>query len=395
MMNARFHRLATSVVVCWFGLASFAHAAAQPTPRTVDPAPAVQEAEAPAPAAGLGFVVQDLFGGDIFGYDVDQFGTEGMFSEAFTAANGSLIIATETFDQTTGRIIAVVESKFGTQDNFVTLGVVGNHIGLRQIQHSQGGYVVSRTYNTLNPLQGNRITGFWLPPINNNTQLFKDVEGEQGNPNVAVMFANTVCCARFVFGSNVTANRFGPFVALQNQNFNQGVPPLLAYDSATNEAVVAQAQGAPYSTPVIALVNLTTRNVTEFNGIGDGFVNGLAVDSATGIACTTTETDNSAEFYNLATRTGFSVLLPNIGRYSAATVANDPVHRLFLIAHPRPGAPGEIHVYDENGNLLESLNGVSMGPAGAKMALNPSTRTGFILAPGRNQSWSGIQSFTY
>ena len=139
-----------------------------------------------------------------------------------------------------------------------------------------------------------------------------------------------------------------------------GVPPLLAYDSTTNQAVLAQAQGAPYSTPEVALVNLTTSEVTEFTGLGDGYVNGLAVDSATGIACTTTETDNSAEFYNLATRTGIIVGLPFIGQYSGATVAVDPVHRLFLITHPVPGSPGQIHVYDENGNLVESLRNFSL-----------------------------------
>ena len=89
----------------------------------------------------------------------------------------------------------------------------------------------------------------------------------------------------------IAANRFGPIVTLQDPLFNGGIPPLLAYDSATNQAVLAQAQGAPYSTPEIGLVDLTTRNVTEFTGLGDGLINGLAVDSSTGIACTTTETD--------------------------------------------------------------------------------------------------------
>lgn len=209
------------------------------------------------------------------------------------------------------------------------------------------------------------------------------------------MASNRECCGRVVFGSNVGANRFGPVITLHDSIFTGGVPPQLAYDSVTNEAVLAQAQGAPYSIPQIALVNLTTRNIVEFTGLGDGLVNGLAVDSATGIACTTTETDNSAEFYNLAARSGFEVELPVIGQYSGATVANDPVNKLFLIAHPRPAAPGEVHVYDENGNFIESINGIRMGPGGAHIALNPSTRTAFMLAPGRNQNLSGLQSFTY
>ena len=124
-------------------------------------------------------------------------------------------------------------------------------------------------------------------------------------------------------------------------------------------------------------------------------MNGLAVDSATGIACTTTETDNSAEFYNLTTRTGFIIGLPVIGQYSGATVAVDPVHRLFLITHPVPASPGQIHVYDENGNLIESLRNFFFGPGGATIALNPNTRTGFVQIPGQHGNFSTLQSFTY
>jgi hypothetical protein len=349
--------------------------------------------ESQQPAGSV--VVQDMFGGQIFGYGVDQNGTEGLLSEAALQPDGSLTIATETFDQNTGRIVALVEKKTETQDNFVTLGVFGNHVAIRQDQHVQGGYVRLRTYSAMSPLSGNRFTGIWWVPLNDKTQLFEDVEGDQGNPNVAVMASNFECCSRFVFGSNVATNQFGPMITLQDQIFTQGVPPLLAYDSQTNQAVLAQAQGAPYSTPQLALVNLSTRVVSEFRGLGDGYVNGLAVDSATGIACTTTETDNSAEFYNLATKRGFIVVLPFIGQYSAATVAVDRVNKLFLIAHPRPGAPGAIHVYDENGNFVETLEGFVMGPGGATLALNPSKRVGFIQFPGSNRNLSGLRSFTY
>jgi hypothetical protein len=347
------------------------------------------------PQIGKGFLVQDMFGGWIFGYGVDQSGTEGVLSEDLELSDGNLMIATETFDLNTGVVLHVVERQTETQDNFVTLGVFGSHIGLRQDQHVQGGYVVKRTYNTMNPLSGNKMNGAWLPPLDDKKQLLEDVEGEQGNPNVAVMASTFECCSRFVFGSNLAGNRFGPFITLTDPVFTMGVPPLLAYDGATNQAVLAQAQGAPYTVPVIGLVDLTTRNVTEFTGLGFGFVNGLAVDSATGIACTTTETDNSAEFYNLATKTGFLVSLPVIGQYSGATVAVDPVHKLFLIAHPVPSRTGEVHVYDENGNLLESISGLSIGPGGYTIAVNPSKRTAFMLAPGRGQGLSALQSFTY
>lgn len=399
MKNAFPGRVAAAVVLFGlFNLVAVTNSKAQSLPRPPRqplPIPQAQEAQS---LAGRGFVVQDLFGGEIFGYDVDRNGTEGLLSEAFLEPGGNYTIATETFDQTTGRILALVEVQIATQNNFVTLGVVGSHLGLREYEHVQGIYVNQRTYNVLNPLSGNKFTSMWTPPINNQTQLFEDVEGNQGAPGVAVMGSTDACCSRFVFGSNVAANQFGPIVTLQDPILTQGVPPLLGYDSATNQAVLSQAQGAPNTVPNVALVNLTTRNITEFTGLGHGFVNGLAVDSGTGIACTTTESylyPYQAEFYNLATQTGFVVNLPNIGEYAGATVASDPVNKLFLITHPVPASPGEIHVYDENGNLIESLTGFPMGPGGATLALNPSTRTGFVLAAGRNGNLSGLQSFTY
>ena len=171
MKNTFPGRLAVAVIL--LGLFNFI-AAAQARPRSLKrPMPIPQTEEVPSPT-GQGFVVQDLFGGEIFGYGVDESGTEGLLSEALLEPGGNYTIATETFDQTTGRIIALVEVQLATQNNFVTLGVVGSHIGLREDEHVQGLYVVQRTYNVLNPLAGNRFTGAWLPPINNETQLFED-----------------------------------------------------------------------------------------------------------------------------------------------------------------------------------------------------------------------------
>jgi len=318
-----------------------------------------------------------------------------MLSEYVLLQDGNLLIATETFDQKRGKIIKVVEKKTETQDNFVTWGVVGSHIGLREYDQVKGIYVDKRTFNILNPLEGNKFTGKWTPPVDGKTQLLEDVGGDQGTPNVAGMVSPYACCSRFVFESDVAANTFGKKVNLTDPIFTGGVPPLLAWNSKMQRAVLAQAQGAPFTVPEIALVNLTNGKIVEFTGLGYGYVNGLAVDSATGVACTTTETDNSAEFYNLKKQTGIIVTLPNIGQYSGATVANDPVNKLFLITHPVPASNGEIHVYDEKGNLIESLPNFPLGPGGAYIALDPSKRTGFVLAPGSNRNLSGLQSFTY
>ena len=73
------------------------------------------------------------FGGQIFGFDIDQNGTEGILSEAKTLSGGNILAAVETFDQATGRILNVVEltQPSSAQDDFCHHGlVVGNSVGL-------------------------------------------------------------------------------------------------------------------------------------------------------------------------------------------------------------------------------------------------------------------------
>ena len=79
-------------------------------------------------------IVQSKFGGQIFGFDIDQNGTEGILSEALNLSNGNVLAAAETFDQKTGKILKVI-AQTQTQDDFVTLGVVGASVGLVEYEH--------------------------------------------------------------------------------------------------------------------------------------------------------------------------------------------------------------------------------------------------------------------
>src|SRR5208283_798973 len=119
-------------------------------------------------SAGAGqILVHSQFGGQIFGFDIDQNGTEGLLSEAKTFSNGNVLAAVETFDQTTGKILKVVAltPPIYPDDDFITLGVVVNSVGLVEHEHVQRGFVVQRTFNILNPLDSNSFTGSWTPPI--------------------------------------------------------------------------------------------------------------------------------------------------------------------------------------------------------------------------------------
>src|ERR1700722_3350541 len=372
------------------------------------PMPAAAQT-AGAPPVGPGTtLVHSQFGGQIFGFDIDQNGTEGVLSESKLLSNGNVLAAVETFDQKTGKILKVV-SMTETQDDFLTLGIAGASVGLVEREHVTGIYVTKRIYNALNPLSSNKFTGLWTPLLNAK-DIITGISRNQGVPTTAVLyFENTGNnFDTFVFGTNVAENTFQPAVDLTDPTFMTSNAPVVAYDSVTNEAVVASsdsAVGGP--APMIALVDLATGTVNEFTGLRgpypfrQGSINGLAVDSEDGIACTTTEVDFRVEFYNLKTQTGVAHVLPNAtGQLqSGSDVEYDPVNKLFFVAQSvsSTGSGSSIQVYNTQGRLVESLNGFNFSNASnvvfTHIALNPSNRTGYVDGP--SSGVTDIQSFTY
>jgi len=348
-------------------------------------------------------IVNSKFGGQIFGFDIDQNGTEGVLSESQTLDNGHVLAAVETFDQRTGTILAVV-AKTETADDFVTLGIVGNSVGLVEHEIQTGPLHVTRTFQMLNPLNSNQFTGTWTPPLAIQDIIMPTgVSRSQGVPNVAVfVYDNSGQFIPKVFSSNVGANTFGPVIKITDSNNFGSVPPPIAYDSVTNQAVLGGGPGCFFCRPEIGIADLTSGTFSEFIGIGFGFINGIAVDGADGILVTTTEDDANVEFYNLATRNGFTVQLPQSGGqqfYSGADVEFDPIHKLFFVAQPNSSVSSgsTIYVYDIHGVLQKTLNGFKFSNTfniiPMHIALNPSRRTGFVDGP--DQGVTQIQSFIY
>src|SRR5580658_9155792 len=356
-----------------------------------------------SPGAGK-ILVHSKFGGQIFGFDIDQNGTEGLLSEAQTLSNGNVLAAVETFDQKTGKILKVL-TKTETQDDFVTLGIVGTSVGLILHEHEVSLLHVKRTFHTVNPLDSNQFTGLWTPPIGSQHLIMPTaVSRSQGVSNVAVFaYDNSGQFIPWVFSSNVGANTFGPVVKITDSENFGSVPPPIAYDSKTNQAVLGGGDGCFGCRPVFGVVDLGQATFTEFNGTGFGFIHGSAMDAADGVFCTTTEDDASVEFYNLKKETGFTVVLPNSGeqqQFSGADVEFDSVHKLFLIAQPVSSSSSSgstIYVYDTEGNLKETLNGFNFSNTfnvvPTHIALHPSQRSGFVDGP--DQGVTEIQSFTY
>jgi len=346
-------------------------------------------------------IVQSKFGGQIFGFDIDQNGTEGILSEALNLSNGNVLAAAETFDQKTGKILKVI-AQTQTQDDFVTLGVVGASVGLVEYEHVVSLFNVKRYFGIADPLGGNKPTGRWTPPIGTQ-HLINQVSRNQGTTNNAV-FAIDISSnfIPYVFSSNIAANTFGPIVQITDSANFGSVPPPIAYNSVTNQAILGGGPGCFNCIPVLGIADLTNGTFTEETGFGFGFINGIAVDSEDNIACTTTEDDAQVEFIDLDRHLATFVVLPNSGRqqfFSGADVAYDALHKVFLVAQPNSSVSSgsTIYVYDIKGNLRETLNGFSFSNTfnviPAHIALHPSARAGFVDGPSANVNQ--LQGFTY
>lgn len=107
------------------------------------------------------------------------------------------------------------------------------------------------------------------------------------------------------------------------------------------------------------------------------------------------------QFYDLATRLGFSVRLPGAGDslFRGQTVVFDPVNKLFLVAQEftSTGTSGNsIQVFDTAGTFIESIDGLDfINPSrltAIRIAINPALRLGFVEGPPAGKT---IQSFNY
>lgn len=355
------------------------------------------------PNTGAGSViVHPKFGGTIFGFDIDPHGGEGVLSEAVFNLDGTVLAAVETFDPATGDVIQVI-AKTETQDDFVTLGITGNSVGIIEREHVLSLFDVQRTYRVLNPVGANKFTASWTPPIDQ-AHVINEVSRGSGGPNVAVYALDTSTnMSPVVFSSNVTVNTFGQRFPVLDTDFNFEQSPELAYNNVTNEAVLGHQKNSPFIVPpMVGTMDLTTGTFTKFTGLGLGVINGIAVDSEDGIACTTTSFDASVQFYTLSTKKGVSFRLPGADEnslFAGQHIAYDPVNKLFLVAQPfsSTGSGSSIQVYDTLGNFVESVNGLSFSGESnvipVHIAINPRTRTGFVDGP--NLDDTAIQSFAY
>jgi hypothetical protein len=359
-------------------------------------------------AVGPGTViVHSKFGGQIFGFDIDQAGTEGVLSESKDVGVGKYLAAVETFDQASGKILSVVKKIVG-KDDFLTLGVMGGGVGVVEREHAPVLYVTKRIYDEISPLDANAFTGVWKPPLQADDIIFFVSRNQAAGSNAFYVLHNTGAGSTLVIGADVAGGTVGPRVKLTNPVFGTCCVAGVGYNAATNQAVLAGSTGEVGGPPpLFALADLGTGRVVTFAGLqgpppyGAGYVNGIAVDSDDQIACTTTELDARVEFYDLKKQTGFFVTLPGQpGQInSGSDVEYDPAHKLFFVAQSvsTTGSGSSIQIYDLKGNLVESLNGFDFSNRfnviGTHIALNPANRTGYVDGPAADVS--ELQRFSY
>ena len=356
---------------------------------------------------GLGNILNTQDGGQVFGFDINQNGDDGALASAQTVdPQGDVLVSMETFDQNTGAITRSFAHHEGMRHSYAFDGIFANDVGL--VTHfvtPPGSIYAIRYYDVMNPVTARKFTGAWTPPIH-------DIDVQQGVENQAtsksVLFAIELKNQDQpdLIVSDIAANTFAHIYHLDSALFGGANGPHLSEFNAANQAVIALSpDGGRVGglAPLNVLIDLHTGKETKLTGLnngpfGAGYVNGLAVDPNTGIAATTTELNAQVEFYDLVNRTATAVQLPCTGNtdqgLSGAGIANDPVHKLFLVSAPfycKGNQGGALVIYDEHGTLVETITGFKFAIAEPAAVLNPSKRMGWAFGP----SFSQLQQFFY
>lgn len=360
--------------------------------------------------AGLGAVLTSKDGGQIFGYDLNRHGKDGVLASAQTVdGDGNELVSVQAFNQDSGRITGTLAKDLGQRNEYGVDGIFAGDVALvTHFVRPHGSIFAKRKYLTMNPVTGKAFTGDWTPPV-------KDIDVQQIGVNQETSTAALFAIALkdddkpLLLVSDVAANTFTNVIHLNPDTYQLANGPRMAQYTSANKAVFALSPdgGAVGGTaPLNTIVDLSTGEQQQFSAFnlgtfGAGFVNGLALDPDTGIAATTTELNAQVEFYDMGRKKDLTaVQLPctdNTSQLnSGAGIAVDPVHKLFLVTDPFycDGSQGSaIVVYDESGNFVEAITGFKFAVGEPAPVLNPKKRMGW--AYGGPNGFSQLQQFFY
>jgi hypothetical protein len=335
-------------------------------------------------------VVRSKFGLQIFGWAIDENGTDGMLTEADTHVS-----YLETFDQTTGKITKVVAkepTKTGDSE-LIAQAIFANDVGLIENEHTAPGS--KDVFDVMDPVTGEKLTGKWTPPQRRGFLIW-DIADQQTEPLTAIAATHLVKASQppvfEVVVTDVATNTIN-YVLDNPKGDGVNYPYVIAEDTGLDEAYVPAASYS--SKPIFIVYDLSNGNESSFLG-PYGQVNGMAVDSATHMMCSTTNSNYSVEFYNLQTeeQTASETLPGAEGELEAgSSIAADPINHLFLVEQPassQPGGGSTIYVFNESGGLVETLDGFDFGD-GSGIQVDASTRSGYVAGPLADE----LQYFTY
>ena len=353
---------------------------------------------APTGTSAAPVVVQSALGGTILGYDVDPNGTLGILSEYVPHGDGTNDVAVETFDLQTGAIVKFVKQKSDTHDDYVVLGTASGGAGLVETEHASGIFVDRRSFNLVDPLTAGTFTGKWTPPLHGKKDIISAFGASAVSSNSAVMgFVNGGHNPTFLYTTNAAANTFGPAIKVKDPILAFNDSPVMAFDGAHGQAMVGASNGCPDCGSELFSVDLASGAKKHLATVGVGYVNGVAVDEADGIVCTTTEIDFSVEFYNIATHQLLHETIQGATSQanSGTAVGYDPVAKLFFLGQPFSSTAqhgSSVQIYDKDGNFVKSVNNLALPASPVRIALVPGLRMGFVQS---SANGSQLQTFTY
>lgn len=357
---------------------------------------------------GLGKTLTTKDGGQIYGFDIDQNGTDGVLASAGYQGN-DFFVSVETFDEDSGKITKSFATKNSARNSYGVDGIFSGDVGL--ITHyivPNGQIYARRVYDLMNPVTAKKFTGSWTPPLKD-VDIKLAAENQATSTSVVYVIELKNQDQPDLIVSDVANNTFSNVIKLDANSFSLSNGPQLGQYSAENEAVMAESPDGGAvggDAPLNFLFNLTTGESTNFAGYNNGpyhagDVNGLATDPSTGVTATDTELNAQVEFYDMASQSGITaVQLPCTGdtdqTYSGSGIAVDPVNQLFLVTETddacNGGASGAVVVYDESGNYVETISGFQFTIGEPPPAINPGKRMGWAFGgPGFSQ----LQQFFY
>lgn len=359
---------------------------------------------------GLGNVLTTKDGGEVYGFDIDQNGKDGVLASAGYSGN-TFFVSVETFNQDTGQITKSFATKNSARNSYSVDGIFAGDVGL--ITHyiiPKGSIYAKRVYEAMNPVTAKTFTGSWTPPLKD-IDIQLAAENQATSTSVVYAIKLKQQDAPVLVVSDVASNTFSNVIKLDPNSFSLAYGPQLGEYTAGNLAVIGLSPDGGAvggEAPLNYRIDLSTGKKTGFSGYNNGpyhagYVNGLATDPNTGVTATTTELNAQVEFYDIAKETGINaVQLPCTGDadqgYSGWGIAVDPVNKLFLVAAPDAcgGTSGSIVVYDESGNTIETIPGVPIAIGEPPPAINPNKRMGWAFGSSTNGGeFNQLQQFFY